>query len=390
MEPGPAAGRPHRLALRPLAPAPPHPFFPYELRLRLRFRFRPDHRNLESRFRYGGGVEAGRRRRLQARAELTARLREAFRSRGYLEVSTPAVVVSPGVDRHLDALPVTLQGPDGPQRRYLATSPEYHMKRLLAEGSGPIFQLGKAWRDGERGPLHDPEFTLVEWYRPGVDHRWLMAELEGILCELAAGEPAEGRLRRHGREVEVTPPFQRLTVREAFVAHAGIDLATASADEILETARRAGLSLPEGLAPETGAEAARDALLLTRVEPRLGHPSPLFLVDYPQDQCALAQVRADPVWPVAERFELYALGVELANGYHELVDSREQRRRIQEENAARRRLGKEPYPVDEAFLEALDRGLPPSAGCALGWDRLLLLLLDGETLSDTVSYRLEC
>lgn len=268
-------------------------------------------------------------------------------------METPVLVHSPGVDRHIDAHAVP---PDG----FLATSPEYHMKRLLAAGSGPIYQLTRAFRLGERGALHDPEFTMLEWYRPGWDHGALMDEVEELLVDLARRHAPGTTLAREG--------YGRVTYAGAFERCAGIEPHTATAEGI-----RA--ACPEG-GPDLDVEDREGWLTwlqAARVEPALGRGRAEFVHLYPADQCALARILpGDP--PVAERFELYCEGIELANGFHELTDSGEQRRRIEDENRARRLAGKPPYPVDEAFLAALDT-MPASAGVALGIDRVVMLLL---------------
>jgi len=285
-----------------------------------------------------------------------------------LEVETPVLVPSPGVDRHIDAYAVG-EGPEG----YLATSPEYHMKRLLGAGAGPIFQLTRAFRRGERGPLHNPEFTILEWYRPGWDHRALMGEVEALLAHLAARHAPECSLAR--------APYLRSTYGGVFQRHAGVDPHRAGAAELARAAR-AGADAP-ALADDD-----RDGWLFylqaARVEPHLGCERPEFVEDYPADQCALARIRSgDP--PVAERFELYADGLELANGYHELVIADEQRQRILDENRARSASGKPVYPVDEDFLAALAT-MPPSAGVAVGVDRVVMLLLGATAVGEVMAF----
>ena len=313
--------------------------------------------------------------RLRERARLLATLRSELGSRGFLEVETPALVCSPGVDRYIDAPQATVRGPAGPLRRYLITSPEYHMKRLLADGAGPIYQLGKVWRDGEVGELHRPEFTLLELYRPGSDHLELMKEVEGLVRSAALHLLQHAVVERRGRRCDLDQPFARTTVRDAFRRWAGVDLAHAGTEELRASASALGLAPP----PNASRETLYHLLMGLAIEPQLGQERGEFLHDYPADQCALARVRPDPVFPVAERFELYLLGIELCNGFHELTDAVEQRRRIEFENQARIALGKEPYPVDEEFLAALAR-MPAAAGVALGIDRLALLLFGWASL----------
>ncbi len=279
-------------------------------------------------------------------------------------METPVLVHSPGVDRHIDAHAVP---PDG----YLATSPEYHMKRLLAAGSGPIYQLTRAFRLGERGGLHDPEFTMLEWYRPGWDHEMLMDEVEALLVDLAQRHAPGTTLAREG--------YDRGTFAGVFRQRTGIDPHTASVDGIRAACPGGGPDLDAA-----DREGWLTWLQASRVEPSLGRGRPAFVHLYPADQCALARIRpGDP--PVAERFELYCEGIELANGFHELTDSREQRRRIEDENRAREREGKPTYPVDEAFLEALD-AMPASAGVAVGIDRVVMLLLGKDEIREVRAF----
>ena len=273
------------------------------------------------------------------------------------------------MDRHIDAYAVGA-GPVG----YLATSPEYHMKRLLAVGSGPIYQIARAFRSGERGALHNPEFTILEWYRPGWDHLELMEEVEDLLAALAERHDPGGRFGRR--------PYERISYGRAFAEHAGVDPHRDGAEAL-----RAASDRSDDQGPGLGSD-DRDGWLAyvqtTLVEPHLGQERPTFVQDYPADQCALARIRpGDP--PVAERFELYAGGIELANGFAELTDPDEQRARFDDENAARERAGRPPYPVDEAFLEALGR-MKPAAGVAVGVDRVVMQLLDAATVGDVMAF----
>ena len=312
------------------------------------------------------------RARLQRRATLITALRAFLDDSGSIEVETPALVRSPGVDVHLDAIP----GGDG----WLATSPEYHMKRLLADGAGPIHQLGKAWRAGEVGAMHEPEFTLLEWYVPGADDAGLMAQTEALV-------------RRAADALQIEPgwgdaPFARVTFREAFEEHAGLDPCAADA-------RRLGMLLRAGgTRPPRGATRGdlEDLVLALVVQPRVAADRPTFVTDWPVERAALARVRPGrdtAAAPAAARFELYWRGVELCNGYHELADAAEQRRRIERDNAARAGLDKVPYPVDERFLAALDRGLPDCAGNALGVDRLFMVLCGLDDIGEARAFRVE-
>lgn len=298
---------------------------------------------------------------------------------GSLEVETPAIVRSPGVDAHLDAIAVELRPSAGaePERRWLTTSPEYHMKRLLAGGSGAIHQIAPAWRDGERGRLHEPEFTMLEWYVPGFDDAALMDQTEALVRAVCP----DG-LHAGGRSARTDLPFERRTFAQVFEDSAGVPHD--------EDERRLGRLLRAGghrPPKDTTREELVDLVLALVVQPRLGLERPIFVTDWPADRAALARLR--PGGRTAARFELYALGVELCNGYHELCDAGEQRARITAENLRREALGKAPYPVDEAFLAALDAGLPDCAGNALGLDRLLLLQAGDDDLSAARPFRLD-
>ncbi len=296
---------------------------------------------------------------LRRRAEVLERTRSFFRSEGFLEVETPVLVVSAGTEVHLAAVPATLRPRDGaaPEPRFLSTSPEYHMKRLLAAGSPPIFQVARVFRDGERGARHRPEFTMLEWYRPFAGYEDLMRDCEGWLVALAGGTT----LRYRGREVDLTPPWPRLSFHEALRTLGGVED-------------------PHALTPDEQLE-----VLAVRVEPQLGGDRPVFLVDYPIEMASLARPKpSDP--RLAERFELYIAGLELANAFGELTDAAEQRRRCEEDNATRRALGLPEYPLDEAFLGALEHGMPPSAGIAVGLDRVLMLLTDAASIDEVVAF----
>ena len=308
---------------------------------------------------------------LRARARLLAAIRDFFTRRDLLEVETPQLSSAATSDPALHSLATCWPGPDGP-RRFLHTSPELPMKRLLVAGSGDIWQLARVFRDGERGRLHHPEFTLLEWYRVGWDHRRLMAEVAELVTSLLDGHDLQ--------------PVESLTYREAFITYAGLDPFTAGAEAWRAAAAAHAIEGP-GL-DDLDLDGWRDLLLTHAVEPRLGQGRLTFLYDYPASQAALARVRdGDP--PVAERFELYWQGIELANGFHELTDATEQRRRIAADLALRGELGLPDVPADTHFLAALDAGLPESAGVALGVDRLLMLKLGLDTIDEVLAFPVE-
>jgi elongation factor P--(R)-beta-lysine ligase len=295
---------------------------------------------------------------LAARARALGAARAYFAREGFLEVETPFRVPAPGVDLYLDALPAE----DG----YLITSPELHMKRLLVAGLPRIFQLARVSRREEFGSLHEPEFTMLEWYRAFAGLEQVLADTEALMREVArAVSGAEALYGADGRRFELALPFPRVTVREAFREHAGI----ADAVDLAHTD-----------------EARYFELLVERVEPGLAREArPIFLWKYPANQAALARLcESDP--SVAERFELYVGGVELCNGFDELTDAREQRARFEHESARRRRENRADYPIDERFLTALESGMPPSGGNAVGFDRLLMLATGARELSEVIAF----
>ncbi len=305
-----------------------------------------------------------------------AALRRFFRSQGYEEVETPILVPAPGMEPHITAFSVPYAPEMDPGRArslYLHTSPEYAMKRLLASGSGPIFQICKAFRNGELSRMHNPEFTLLEFYRPGSDYSHIMQDLELALADL------EGSAGVGGRFGQI--PYERVTVAEAFLRHAGIDLARCPEGRSLRSAAKgAGIALPCA----SSFEDAFFHLFLQKVEPALGKKRPTFLVDYPASMASLARLKPRDA-TVAERFELYVGGTELANGFSELTDANEQRRRLVEEQAIRKAAGKPVYPLDEEFLASVGN-LPPCSGVAVGLDRVLMLLLDAENIADVLLF----
>ncbi len=332
---------------------------------------------------------------LRARAKLLARVRGFFDERGVLEVETPILCRAGAVDVHLDPFPVRIGPEDGAgdgeeeSTRYLMTSPELCMKRLLAAGSGPIYQLTRAFRRGERGRLHNPEFTLLEWYRPGYDLDALMDEVEGLVREAFKATAGDIAGSRADRAPGWRQPFERITYQSAFVRALGIDPLTATVDELRRAAGDHGADVPPAMREGPVDAAAKDdwlhLLMSTCIDDSLGASRPTFLYGYPASQAALARISADDP-RVAERFELYIAGIELANGYHELTDAREQRRRFEAANEERAARGKAPLPVDGAFLRALENGLPDCSGVALGLDRLVLLALGASRLDEVMAF----
>jgi lysyl-tRNA synthetase class 2 len=323
------------------------------------------------------------RERLRGRAALLQRAREFFAARSVLEVDTPLVVNAPVSDVHIHSATVRLAGEPGAVEQaaamplFLHTSPEYSMKRLLAAGSGDIYQICHVVRGFERGRLHNAEFTLIEWYRIGFSLGQLMDEVEALVRSLlGAVAPAAS---------------ERVSYREAFQRELALDPLTASLSELAQAAQPLGLT-GGGAATARGAAItamSRDdwleLLMGAIVGPRLGRATLTFVNGYPATQAALA--RLDPADErVAQRFELYLRGVELANGFHELSSAAEQRARFGEDNARRQQLGLPVYPLDERLLAALAAGLPDCAGVALGFDRVAMLALGAAHIEEVLPF----
>jgi lysyl-tRNA synthetase class 2 len=322
----------------------------------------------------------------RARARLAAEVRRGLGAAGYEEVETPCLVPAPGMEPHIDHFLAPFRPIEGGARPlWLHSSPEYAMKRLLAAGWGRIFQLARVFRNGEISATHNPEFTMLELYRAGTDYLGIMADLERTVegCARALLPSAGTAVERDGRRLDLAAPFDRITVAEAFARHAGIDLAACDGDagRLHEAARAAGHDAGPGGEPF---DDVFFRVFLHAIEPRLGHARPVYVVDWPASMAALSKLkRDDPRW--AERFELYAGGLELANGFTELNDEAEQRRRLVEEQALRARLGRPVYPLDERFLAAVGR-MPDAGGVAVGFDRLLMLLVGARAIDEVLLF----
>lgn len=309
-----------------------------------------------------GWAPTAGRAALELRARLLERARAFFAGLGVLEVETPVLGRTTATDPHIDSVSLVLGG----ETFYLQTSPELFMKRLLAAGSGSIYQISKAFRAGEAGARHNPEFTLLEWYRVGLDHHGLMDEVEAFL-----------------RAVVDAPEAVRASYGALFREHVGLDPHEASATELERAYRDLGLPSVQGRG--LSREDWLNLLMSEHVEPRLPPEKPLLVYDYPVEMAALARIRRETP-PVAERFEVYFKGLELANGYHELESAPEQRERFLSDLERRRVLGKEPVPVDERLLAALETGLPSCAGVALGFDRLVMLAAGASRIDEVSSF----
>jgi lysyl-tRNA synthetase class 2 len=304
---------------------------------------------------------------LQKRASIIAKIRHFFAERNVLEVETPVLCHSTITDPHVVGIPAIFKAIGSTQEKifYLQTSPEYAMKRLLAAGAGPIYQINKAFRQGEIGKIHNPEFSILEWYRPGFDHHLLMDEMDELLCLVLQTASAE-----------------RVSYADLFMKHLGINPHFADATALVSIAKQKNLSFSGTL---TDRDAWLNLLWTHYIEPQVGLERPIFLYDFPASQAALAKVRAgDP--PLASRFEVYFKGVELANGFHELQDAHEQAKRFEKDLAYRRQNQLPQFSVDQHFLAALEHGFPDCAGVALGIDRLIMLALGCKSVAEVLSF----
>lgn len=289
-----------------------------------------------------------RKEALRGRSSIIQEIRRFFIKEGYLEVDTPLRIPAPAPESHIDAIPSG--------RWFLHTSPELCMKRMLAAGYERIFQICRCWRDGERGIRHLPEFTMLEWYRIDADYRDLMSECEALIRSVTHGRS----IHYHGMNIEISEPWERLSVSEAFIRYSGMTMTEALEADLF------------------------DEIMVRDIEPRLGFGKPTFIYDYPAERGALARISKDNP-AVAERFELYIGGLELANAFSELTDAQEQRARFVQESAFRESMNRTTYPLPEKFLDELS-DMPPSAGIALGVDRLVMVLLDLSRIDDVVAF----
>ncbi|MBU9812339.1 elongation factor P--(R)-beta-lysine ligase [Rahnella sp. C60] len=305
---------------------------------------------------------------LLKRAAILAEIRRFFADRGVLEVETPAMSQATVTDIHLVPFETRFVGPgaaDG-MTLYLMTSPEYHMKRLLAAGSGPIYQMGRSFRNEEAGRHHNPEFTMLEWYRPRYDMYRLMNEVDDLLQQVLDCDSAE-----------------TLSYQQAFTRHLSIDPLSADKTELREAAAK--LDLSNIADTEEDRDTLLQLLFTMGVEPHIGRDKPTFVYHFPATQASLAEISTED-HRVAERFEVYYKGIELANGFRELTDSREQRQRFEQDNRKRAARGLPQHPIDNNLLDALAHGMPECSGVALGVDRLIMIALGAASLSDVLAF----
>lgn len=304
---------------------------------------------------------------LQKRARVLKQIRDFFSVKNVLEVETPIMSHTSVTDPFIQSIPALFQAhpKENEQRYYLQTSPEYAMKRLLAAGSGPIYQITKAFRQGEIGRFHNPEFTMIEWYQPHFNHHDLMNEMDELL-QLVLGMGAA----------------ERLSYAQLFQTFLHFNPHHATLDELAHCAKSHNIVVEEKI---TDCDTWLNILMTHLIEPMLGKNRPCFVYDFPASQAALARIQpGNP--PLASRFEVYVQGIELANGFHELQDTHEQRKRFENNLLARRQLGLTELAIDEYFLSALSHGLPDCAGVALGIDRLVMLATDSEKIADVLSF----
>jgi lysyl-tRNA synthetase class 2 len=300
---------------------------------------------------------------LEVRASMLRAARDYFAATRALEVETPTLSASAITDVHIASVPAMPCG----EKRYLHTSPEYAMKRLLAAGCGDIWQICRVYRDGESGRWHNPEFTLIEWYRVGIDHHSLMSDVERLISAMLP--PARN-----------FDSAERLTYREAVQLHAGVDAFEDPTAVLIARLESAGIEVPASIRGER--DACLDLIMSTIVGPQLGRERLSFVYDYPASQAALARIHGR----TAARFEAYLDGIELANGFHELGAAGEQRERFQADLAERARRGLPPLPIDEHFLAALEHGLPECSGVALGFDRLVMCAIGAKHIDDVLAF----
>jgi len=295
---------------------------------------------------------ASRQKALQQRARLIQAMRRFFIEQGYLEVETPYRIPAPAPESHIDAV---VSGP-----WFLHTSPELCMKRMMAAGYRKIFQICRCWREGERGSQHIPEFTLLEWYRSGCDYLAMMEECQKLIQTVASAIGLGKKIIYRDHEIDLTKPWEKISVKEAFRCYSQISMAEALERNLF------------------------DEIMVQDIEPRLGIGKPTFIYDYPAQRRAMARLKQEDQ-AVSERFELYIGGLELANAFSELIDAEEQRSHFLQENANRQSLDKPTYPIPEKFLAELDN-MRPSAGIALGVDRLVMVFLNVATIDEVVSF----
>lgn len=309
---------------------------------------------------------------LKIREKIIDSIRDFFKSQGFTEVETPLMTTYPDPSPFNEVFEVhSVAG----KKFYLAPSPEFYMKKLLAAGSGNIFQICKAFRDGQESPIHSPEFTILEWYRTNADYKDIMKDCENLVSFITRNSQSViGKLKNN---INIIPPWKRISVKEAFAKYANINL-----DEFLDIKKARKICQKHGyhLNPSHSWEQLYHQIFLNEVEPKLPTQNPLILYDYPAPLAALARLKKDnPNY--AERFEFYIAGLELGNGYSELTDSKEQEKRLKKDLTTRKKLGMRLFPYDKEFVTAVGK-MPPCGGIAVGIDRLIMALTDIKTIKE--------
>ena len=316
---------------------------------------------------------------LLKRALMLKSIRAFFDDRGVIEVETPVLARFCTTDPHLDSLQTHFRD----HTCYLNTSPEYAMKRLLASWGEPVFQICKAFRDDELGPFHNPEFTLLEWYRPGFSQQQLMVELEHLVLELGQLLSVSSAENHESTVCQ----FQRVSYQQAFEDSVGLNPHVADTSQCYGVVKANNIEIPQGLGLDDSLDAWLDWILVQLVAPSFQHDGFTFLYDYPASQCALAKLGTNPErQQVAKRFELFYGELELANGFDELTDAQEQQSRFRHENARRADSGKSTCELDSYLIAALEHGIQDCAGVALGLDRLLMVLAEESSIDKVLAF----
>ena len=316
---------------------------------------------------------------MRVRAAVLDAVRDFFRDANFLAVDTPTLVRASAQEEHIQLFATEYQGDKAQEQLYLAPSPELYMKRLLGVGFERIYQISRSYRNGEIGPQHNPEFTLIEWYRAYASYEEIMADVENLIVHVVESVLGQSSVVRSGREIGLQPPWERISVREAFARWASVDLdACADAESLFRRARALGY---DSARRGDSWEDLFHKILLEKVEPELAKLGAVHLFDYPRQLAALAKLKEDDP-AVAERTEAYLGGVELSNGYTELNDPAQQRERFA------RDAQPGGAPADEAFLAAMERGIPPAGGVALGLDRLVMVVAGASCLDEVIAFPL--
>jgi lysyl-tRNA synthetase class 2 len=323
--------------------------------------------------------------RLKQRSAALTAARRFFTVRGFAEVETPALSSTPSQEAHLASFATVFSTAGrAPEGRYLITSPEHHMKAMLGEGFEKIYQICRCFRNGESTPVHNPEFTMIEWYRSYASYQEISCDVENLVSHVCRDVLGSTTLSYRGRSIDLEPPWCRMSIREAFERYVAIDLDRCGSVEVFaEAAQHAGC---ESIATDDSWEEIFFKLCIERIEPRLSELGPVLLSDYPEPLASLSKLK-DPDGEVAERVEAYIGGLEVANGFTELNDPRQQRRRFMAQREKRRRMdGAAVESIDEQFLHRMACGMPPAGGIAVGLDRLVMLLTDTDRIEDVLAF----